>query len=196
MRPVLFVDFYKTISFGLLWHRASKPLHRKIEGLVFGDSVRANSWMRGEISSEAMNMFIAKELAIDYEELWNIFVESSTTIGVSTEALLHIERLKDTYTTVLITDNMDSLSRFTAPAYKLTSVFDRIINSAEVGMLKEDYDGAIFKLVTDDFSDSILVDDNIRVCSLFESLGGRAFRVGSENETIEYLGSLINGASK
>jgi FMN phosphatase YigB (HAD superfamily) len=183
-------------SFGLLWHRASKPLHRKIEGLVFGDSVRANSWMRGEISSEAMNMFVAKELAIDYEELWNIFVESSTTIGVSTEALLHIERLKDTYTTVLITDNMDSLTRFTAPAYKLTSVFDRIINSAEVRMLKEDYDGAIFKLVTDDFSHSILVDDNIRVCSLFESLGGRAFRVASENETIEYLGSLINEASK
>jgi FMN phosphatase YigB (HAD superfamily) len=190
MKPILFVDFYKTISFGLLWHLTPKALHKEIEGLVFNHPTLANSWMRGEISSETVNMLIAKKLALDYEELWKIFVESSTTIGISTKALSHIARLKTAYTTVLVTDNMDSLTRFTVPAYELTNVFDQIINSAEVGMLKQDDNGAIFRLVTDEFSKCILLDDNVQVCSLFENLGGRAYQVNGESETITYLKSL------
>jgi len=51
MKPLLLVDFYKTISFGHLWHKAHSPLREDIQNLVFDNNLQTgigNLWMRGK----------------------------------------------------------------------------------------------------------------------------------------------------
>ncbi len=194
MKAFLFVDWYKTLSFGHMWHKVESPLKESVQALVFGDDLTSglgDNWMRGKATSEEINNFVARELGIAYKELWGLFVESSQTIGVDQEALELLEKLQETYTTVLITDNMDSLTRFTAPAYKLEKVFTKIVNSYDVGVRKCDLDGAIFKLVTTDFKKSILLDDREDNCVLFEKLGGKSFQVTKEYTLVSHLTSLL-----
>lgn len=195
MKPYLFVDFYKTLSFGKFWHLVPLSLQKQIHELVFADSLQsplADKWMRGKVTSEEVNQLVSKELNVNYEELWDLFVQSSEAIGVSKEALTLIEQLQSKYTTVLMTDNMDALNRFTVPAYTLDTVFNIIINSANVGIRKSDGDGEIFKLVTKDFTGSILIDDREHICSVFTALGGRALRVTEKDNTEKHLQSLLN----
>lgn len=193
MKPFLLVDFYKTISFGYLWHLAPAELQKQIQQLLFTDlkTGMADTWMRGKITSEEINIFLANELGEDYERLWKFFVQSSETIGIVDGALALIEQLREKYTTVLITDNMDSLTRFTVPAYKLDDVFDRIVNSADVGIRKSDKNGQIFKLVADDFAGSVLLDDIEGNCVLFNELGGDGRIVTRQNNVVVQLETLL-----
>lgn len=193
MKPFLLVDFYKTISFGYLWHLAPAELQKQIQQLLFTDlkGGMADTWMRGKMTSEDINIFVANKLGEDYERLWEFFVRSSETIGVVDGALVLIEKLREKYTTVLITDNMDSLTRFTVPAYKLDAVFDRIVNSADVGIRKSDKNGEIFKLVSDDFTGSVLLDDIEGNCALFNELGGDGRIVTKERDVVARLETLL-----
>lgn len=197
MKPYLFVDFYKTISFGHLWHQILQPLCKQIQDLIFGEGLQngiVDDWHRGLLTSEEVNEHISNTLGTDYQSLWEMFVYSSETIGVEMPALELIKKLRGKYTTVLMTDNLDSLSRFTAPAYTFEIVFEKIINSSTVGIRKSDLDGEIFKLVTHDFSKSVLIDDREDICTLFKKLGGTAYRVTSEDTAVTHLQKLISSS--
>jgi len=195
MKPFLFVDWYKTLSFGHLWHKVESPLREQIQTLVFGDDLTSglgDTWMRGKVTSEGVKAFVAQTLGINYEKLLSLFVESSKTIGANEQALILLEKLQETYTTVLITDNMDSFGRFTAPAYLLEKSFNMIVNSFDTGIRKSDLDGEIFKRVTYDFQGSVLIDDREDNCVLFETLGGKALQVTKQYDAVYHLNSLCS----
>jgi len=143
------------------------------------------------MTSEEINSFVAEKLGIDYSDLWSLFVESSETIGVDTAALELIKQLQEKYTTVLATDNMDCLNRFTAPAYALETVFNKIINSCDSGIRKSDANGTFFKLLATDYTNSVLLDDIEENCSVFQELGGTAHLVTQEHYAVYHLQSLL-----
>ncbi len=193
-KPYLCIDFYKTLSFKHLWHTAPTELNEKIEQLLFSDSASSmmiENWMRGKVSSEDVNRYVAQSLNINLSILWDYFVHSASTLDISLDAIELINQLRQRYTTVLVTDNMDSFNRFTVPALKLDSTFDSIVNSAVVGSLKSDQDGKIFTHITNNFSGSILIDDVEVNCKLFEQLGGTAYQVTSAATVTTYLQQLI-----
>ena len=139
MKPIIFVDFYKTLSHGRFWHRADNDVCTQINKLIFNtveEGSIADVWMRGEKTSEEVNEYLSEALHIPYETLWKWFVPSAQTIGVNEDALVLINQLRKKYTAVLITDTMDCFTRFTVPAYNLYTAFDSIINSADVGIRK------------------------------------------------------------
>ncbi|MEZ4104058.1 MAG: HAD hydrolase-like protein [Candidatus Paceibacterota bacterium] len=133
-------------------------------------------------------------LGIPYQKLWELFVKDCKTMQVSRSALEMINALRKKFTVVLITGNMDSFSRFTAPALNLSNYFDLISVSYEEGKHKTDNDGDLFLEYANKLEvyigDCILIDDNKKCCDLFTGHGGKAFKVNSVEETEEILGGL------
>jgi FMN phosphatase YigB (HAD superfamily) len=107
-----------------------------------------------------------------------------------------IGEVSATFTTVLMTDNMDSLERFTAPALKLNEVFDMIWNSYDHGMLKNDDDGRAYLGVCNqlgaDIHECILIDDREHSVDTFARLGGHTCLTEGPRATLEYLRELSN----
>lgn len=194
-KPLLFVDFDGTICFERYWRSLPSDQYRKVQELLFGeDKTRVNDWMRGKYTAEEINQWMAKQIGIPYEELWQLFVNDCGTMKVSKHTLEKLSALRDRYTVVLMTGNMDSFSRFTATTLELERYFDYISNSFNEGKHKTDNDGEIFveyaKKYGVPLSECVVIDDSPNVCAVFEQLGGTAYRVSPERNIESYLSQL------
>lgn len=195
MKPILFIDFDGTLCHDRFWRSLPGEQYKKVQALLFGEErTYAEEWMKGKWTAEEVNQFLAEKLGIPFDELWSVFVRDAETMNVSKEMLETIDRLRDTYTTILITVNMDSFERFTVPALRLEDYFDDISNSYHEGKFKSDNDGEIFREYLMKYSapveHSILIDDSPGVCETFRSLGGSAYRVTSEEDISHHLTRL------
>lgn len=95
-----------------------------------------------------------------------------------------------------MTGNMDSFTRFTVPALALDKYFDSISNSFYEGKLKTDEGGKLFLDYAEKYDvcieDCIVIDDSEKVCSVFEVLGGSAFRITPQNDIHHHLSLLAS----
>ncbi|MES2225641.1 MAG: HAD family hydrolase [Patescibacteria group bacterium] len=195
MKPILFIDFDGTLCHDRFWRSLPKEEYEKTRELLFSDDkTYVREWMKGKHTAEEVNEKLAEHLGIPFEVLWNVFVQDAKTMRVSKEVLEAIGRLRSRYTTVLLTVNMDSFSRFTVPALGLDGYFDAISNSYYEGKFKVDNGGEIFREYLDRFSaplaTSVLIDDSLDACETFRSLGGIAHPVTPEKDLAYYVQKL------
>ncbi|HEY4486325.1 MAG TPA: hypothetical protein VJB70_01150 [Candidatus Paceibacterota bacterium] len=185
MKSALFVDFDGTLCHDKFWRSLEPALQEKIQEYLFGvDQEIVNDWMRGVYTSEDIHQKLVEDLKINYEFLWNIFVEDCRTMFVEKSVLGKIAKLRDRYITVLITDNMDCFDRFTVPALGMDACFDYIVNSYNEKMSKNDNGGKLFLDISARIGgmlpESILIDNSPKTCEIFQKLGGRSFWVTAE----------------
>lgn len=195
MKPILFVDFDGTLCFDKYWRSLPHEQYEKIQSLIFGaDGKHLNDWMLGKYSAEEINQYIADEVGIPFSTLWSVFVDDCKTMKVSMKTLEKISSLRERYTTVLITGNMDSFTRFTVPSLQLDTHFDNIYNSFSEGKHKTDEGGAIFLAYADSLQvpiqKCILLDNSQKICAAFSQLGGTACLITAEQDTDFYLSQL------
>ncbi len=195
MKPILFIDFDGTLCHDRFWRSLPEELQSKIQAYLFGSqNALVKDWMVGKYTSEEINRILADELQTDYEILWTTFVKDCEEMSVSREVLNVIENLRGAYTTVLITDNMDCLDRFTVPALSLNKYFDLIVNSHAQKSLKNDDGGKAFQKVVEKYqsplSHSILIDNSFSSFELFKNLGGKSCLVDTENSLESWLKTL------
>lgn len=195
MKPILFVDFDETICHERYWRSLPEAEHQGIQKLLFGEDKQiVHDWMRGKYTAEEVNLFASAQLSLDYDYLWNIFVDDCKTMHVPEDILNVIKSLNIKFTTILITGNMDSFSRFTVPALSLENYFDEISNSFHEGRHKTDDNGSLFIKFTSKYgvlvNDCILLDDSDKVCSIFTQLGGTALQVSSGTPIEQHLAKL------
>lgn len=186
MKPVLFIDFDGTLCHDRFWRSMDADSFARIQDFLFSKNISVvRDWMKGEYSSEEINRLVSKELGIPFENLWNIFVWDCKTMAISKDTLSWINELRKKYAVILITDNMDCLTRFTVPAQKLDLFFDEIVNSFENKKFKEDNDGEVFVQLANKnqtkIENCVLVDNSKTACDLFLKLGGRSCLVTPEN---------------
>ncbi|MDB5265355.1 MAG: hypothetical protein JWM39_68 [Parcubacteria group bacterium] len=194
-KPVLFIDFDGTLCHDRFWRGLPVDQYQKVQEVLFGeDRTYLQDWMRGKKTSEEVNQYLAAELGVPHEGIWETFVKDSQTMHVDHAVLEQIKELRDRFTTILITVNMDSLNRFTVPALHLDSYFDAISNSYDEGIFKTENDGEVFKKYADKYAvlikDCSVIDDSVGVCKLFEDLGGTAYLVDSQKDIGHYLAQL------
>lgn len=195
MKPILFLDFDGTICHDKYWRSLPPAQYAQVQELIFGnDRSRLTDWMIGKYTAEEINQYVADCIGIPYDEFWKIFVRDCTTMQVSEDTLKKISSLRDTYTTILITGNMDSFTRFTVPALKLDTYFDHINNSFFEGKHKSDEQGAVFTSYADalrtPIQNCILIDDSLKNCETFTRLGGIAYQITPEKNIDQYLNLL------
>lgn len=192
MKPILFIDFDGTLCHDRFWRSLEPELQAKVQTNLFGSKKELiKDWMLGKYISEDINQMLAEEIGSDYDSLWSTFVSDCEKMSISENVLKKIRSLRDSYLTVLITDNMDSLDRFTVPALSLDEYFDLIVNSHTEKALKNDESGKSFQKVAERYksplSESILIDNSVSSCKVFEDLGGKSCLVTPEQTLADWL---------
>ncbi len=191
-KPILFCDFDGVLSHDRYWRSLPTEQLKKVQEFIFyGDGILVGEWMRGKRTAEEVNQIVAEHIGVSYQELWDLFVHDCKTMDVSKDNLEKLHNLREKYTVILITTNMDSFSRFTSPSHNLPKYFDYIFNSYEEGMLKTDNDGEAYTLLAKKYSvpmsECIVFDDSKSVCDIFTELGGKAYLVTKENNLESWL---------
>ena len=178
MKPLLLIDFYRTLSHDKFWRGLEKELREKVEHFIFGlHPELVEEWMEGKRTSEEINQLVAKEFSLDYGRLWEIFVSDAKTMHIEKSDLDAISLLREKHRVILVTDNMDSFGRFTIPAQRLNTYFDEIVSSHSHRARKN---RELFENIVSghraDISKSVLIDDSSEHCQAFTDIGGKAFQ--------------------
>ncbi|MEM1312153.1 MAG: hypothetical protein AAGF07_01680 [Patescibacteria group bacterium] len=202
MSNILFVDFNGVRSYDDYWKSLAyenHPLHQyklPIENLLFCEKKDlVKQWMLGKLSSEQIHQIISDELGVPYQELFAIFEKDCRNIDISEKVLAKVEELKSKYYCILSTGNMDCFDRFTLPSNpQLTKIFDEIDNSHNLGILKSTNNGEYFmnkaKSLKVNIHNCVVIDDSVKVCKVFEELGGLAINAYGEEEVLASLNKL------
>ena len=181
-QKTLFIDFDGTICFDLFWRSLDSKIKQKITDFLFvSNQELINRWMMGSYNSEEIHSKLSDALEVDYEYVWDVFIKDCKEMTIRARTIDLLQEARQTYRTVLITDNMDCFDRFTAPSLDLYNYFDCIENSYNYGMLKSEQGGGFFKKVLHlrqiNIEDAILIDNSNDNCAAFERLGGKSIKV-------------------
>jgi len=177
MTKVVFIDWNKTLSYDLFWGHlqdSSHPNHthlRSIEKWLFADNrEKINPWMRGEMSVNDIVTQMSRDTGIDETIIIDELRTSCENMSFSVEGIQSLlDGIQNNGIKVVIaTDNMDTFSLYTVPALHLDEMFDAILNSHNMGHLKDDeypLDRIPFfddYLVANgwEYSDAVLLDDS------------------------------------
>lgn len=195
-RPTVFVDFHGTICNDRYWRSLSNEQQHTLQEFLFQkNSHLVDEWMRGFRTSEEINEMVAAALDISYDAVWSTFLADCRSMHVSAAILSRLRLLRQLANIVLITGNMDSFTRFTAPALGLHGYFDAISNSSDERRLKTDDGGSLFRQYASRFGTPIeqcvVIDDADDVCAVFTELGGKALQVTVERTTEAILDDLL-----
>jgi FMN phosphatase YigB (HAD superfamily) len=157
--------------------------------------------MRGEYTSETIVQKCAGELGIDYTYAMNQFVKSAQNMKfVSDKTPEIIKKLRNKgIKVVLITDNLDSFSRWTISAMHLDEIFDDILNSWDLKVLKSEFDEQGNSLFFSPYlkkhalkpQDCLIIDSLEDVDDKFVKLGFKYKKVSSPDETLPLLEGLL-----
>ncbi len=197
MKPLLLIDYDGTVCFDRFWRSIEPDVFAQIQYHLFGtDRHLLQDWMRGKLSSEEINQFLAERINVEYSKLWQVFVEDCQSMYINKATLTKINKLRKKFRTILLTDNMDCFSRFTVPALKLADYFDEILNSADHGSMKDDNDGQLFVAVINERGANIgaswLIDNSWGACNHFQRLGGNIGFVDGEHPINFWLNQLLH----
>lgn len=182
-RVILF-DFDGVLCKDQFYKKALLPkyteLYNWIQVNIFGDNELVQRWMRGEVNSYKINSLINRNTKFDYELLKKLFEDSVRAMKVDKEMLEIARSLRSSGTKIgIVTDNMDAFTNITVPNYKLDTIFDVIVNSADYGMLKKEQNGKLFDVALtklgEKIEDSLLIDDSESTIESYKQKGGHGF---------------------
>jgi FMN phosphatase YigB (HAD superfamily) len=173
---VIFIDWNKTLSESHFWRHFPEA-----ETVMFlANRELLNPWMRGECTSEKICQTIAEETTFSESDIFNDLKESCAVMEfVDHEVPELIRKIRARgIRVVLATDNMDCFSRFTVPALKLRELFDDVLISCDMKILKvEVWESCIpffKKFLTENnltYADTVLLDDSDWFADEYERLG-------------------------
>lgn len=198
-KNIVFIDWHNTLSWSKYWESLlgkNADFTKAVNDFFAFEKEMEARWMLGKLKSEDIVKLISQRSGLSEDLLWQTFISDCQKMHIDPETVSLIEKLKDKYNVVLVTGNMDCFSRFTVPALGLNKIFNHIINSADVGYLKTDYDGKTFtdcfkQYNISDVSKSYLLDDSEKTCVLFNKIGGKALKVNSKEDTIGHLNFIL-----
>ena len=199
-KKIIFLDWDGTICWSRFWESLIKS------DVVFAQAVNkfflyekeiVHNWMRGKIKSEQINVIISRKTGLSRAKVWREFVSNCEKMKIDKDIISLVKKVRKKHPVILVTGNMDCFTRFTVPALKLNEIFDDIVNSADIGYLKTDYDGRVFidlleKFDIDNISNAYLLDDSEKTCKIFNQLGGTAIKINSKKDTINHLKIFCN----
>lgn len=202
-KPILFMDFNGVISYDDFWlsirdkdHELNK-YHEAIEKFLFEDNRDIiRDWMVGKYTSENIHKILADNIGVDGKKLFDVFIDDCGNLDISDKILEQVAQLKPKFHIILITDNMDSLDRFTFPRHlsRLNKIFDRMDNSYNLKNLKRYNNGQYFierlKERSAPIEQSILIDDSNTNCEVFKGLGGISYCTATEQEVLNVLSKI------
>ncbi len=201
---LIFIDWNKTLSYSKFWGQLEKDepiIFNRIQVSLFDKNEHLlDPWMVGKLSSEQICKHLATDLGLPFNHIYKEFVKSCKNMEFSNNEIPNkIELIRNVGIKVYIaTDNMDSFDRWTVPAMGLDKLFDGIINSNKIGLLKNEFGINSKSLFIKDVlekelinpTEAILIDDNQNTLNLFSKHGLTCIKVDEDNSLYEALAKL------
>ncbi|MGH3736244.1 MAG: hypothetical protein ACRDT6_11580 [Micromonosporaceae bacterium] len=202
-RWVTFVDWHGVLSRAPFWHTIlwndRHPYHREIDertGELFRDGTLIDAWMRGNVSTtevlaqievqldrRAGEGFLARRLLADCRDM-----------PLADELTRTLYLLRAQAYIVIATDNADCFVA-AAKGRRDLRFADGLLSSSDLGVLKAESPAAFFGPWLNTrglgFGSAVLVDDNRDNCDAFESHGGAAIHVTSQEQAAAHLKALF-----
>lgn len=206
----LFFDWHNTLSNSLFWDQwkdSSHPRHEwyvPLSRYLLGENMpTVMEWMRGKVSAEDVAALLGDRFGYSREIIFQDLKESCEAMClVSDEVLPLVRKLRSGgVKCVIATDNMDTFTRFTVPALRLSEHFDGVLNSFERGVLKQDADEQspdripFFEEFLQEngleYKDGVLLDDSLYTAGMYERCGLDIVQISSPDDFVEKLRQLI-----
>ncbi|HUD44933.1 MAG TPA: HAD hydrolase-like protein [Patescibacteria group bacterium] len=206
----IFLDWSGTLSNSYFWGHWQNKAHPNyvsfnlIQQILFHDlwDEFGDDWMRGKYSSEEIITRVAKEIKHDYKFLFNEFVNSCKEMTFSSNDIndLLIKLKRQNKKIVIATDNMDSFTRWTIPSMELTDLFDDILNSFDLKLLKEDTDKEGRSMFFENYINNhqvkrencVLIDDSKDLEEIVQKSGMDYLQVTNQKPLSYHLKNLLN----
>lgn len=205
----IFFDWHGTLSGSLFWDQWKDSAHPRHEWhaplsrYLLGENMpMVMEWMRGRVIAEEIVAMLADHFEYSREIIFRDLKESCEMMRlVSDEVLPLVQKLRKNGTKcVIATDNMDTFTRFTVPALRLSEHFDGVLNSFEMGMLKQDVDEHNLDRIPffEDFlrdnnmeyRDAVLLDDSDYTSGMYERCGLDVVRISDPDDFVGKLRKL------
>ena len=195
----IFVDWYTTLSVTHYWEHlkfSDLRAYEQFSAFLMTNRELFNHWMRGQYATNLVAKQIATQTGYDAEFVRRELEKSCEILEIAKpELITELRRLRsDGHRVVLATDNILDFSRITVGAQGLDTIFDHILNSAEVGSLKtdreKDFFGPYLAQHGLDISQALLIDDSPQVEAVFANHPLRHIKVRSPDDTLAVLRAL------
>ena len=164
----------------------------ELSALIF-DSPSAIQAMRGEISALEHWDEVRKSLDLDAEGVEWVSTEFWAGDALDENLVNVLRSLRPRYTTVLLSNAWDDLRPVIEEEWKIDDAFDRLVISAEIGMVKPDlqiYQWVIAELGVD-ASQAVFVDDFIQNIEGANAAGMKTIHSQSPGQALQELRSLL-----
>jgi FMN phosphatase YigB (HAD superfamily) len=142
---VVFVDWAKTLSTSRFWQPSpgcglSVADSARVEEYVFSRRDLLRQWMTGRVTAEEVCSLAAGSLGLAAADLLADLEHNCRGMKFDDPAsLVALRAIREQgVKVVLATDNMDTFHRWTVPALHLDGIFDAILDSALLRVLKND----------------------------------------------------------
>jgi len=175
-------DWYKTLSNKHLYASLEKTnpgAYEIIQDYFRNENSKLDSWARGEISYKQMHIEFSKLTNIPAKVFDESLLVIRNNFDIDQKILPFVEKFKElNIIQVIATDNFDIWDEFFLPQYSqyLNKYFIATYNSSNFRILRIDQGGEFLKTIlkTNNIKadETLLIDDNLMLCDLFEKLGG------------------------
>ncbi len=177
----IFWDWDGVLGLRRFWYKTGLDDEKLLsfKDFLFADKERTQEWMRGKTSIGQL----AREHGADFTrvELGRLLVRDWSQDAVNESLFEKVSARHPAAKHYIVTDNMDVFNDFVQSSTFVQYNFERVFNSADYGLLKDDepglYETVLGKLGMQSFGGCLVLDDSETNCRRFEQLGGRAILV-------------------
>jgi epoxide hydrolase-like predicted phosphatase len=166
----------------------------QIEGLVFGGE-SGDKAQRGEISVGQHWEAIASKLGLTQEELDDFIVDFWGGDVLDTTLIDFIRSLQPEFKTGLLSNAFSDLRRMLTDVWEIFDVFDEVIISAEVGLVKPD--ARIYQLAVSNLgvtpTEAVFIDDFPHNVEGARAVNLQAIHFKSTRQTLDNLAEILSG---
>ena len=165
----------------------------ELSALVF-DSQSAQQAMKGEITTEEHWDEVRKALGLSRDEYPGVPLEFWGGDTLDENLINYLRTLRPQYKTALLSNAWDDLRQMIAEIWKFDDVFDQIVISAEVGLVKPDR--LIYEKILSDLdvkpAEAVFVDDFPENVAGAKAVGLEAIRFISPEQALRDLERLLD----
>ncbi len=189
----IIVDFDGTLCSGRYFEPLGQDALDAIAQLVFGDNSPhwADPWMKGELSSHDIAVYLSKHLPNSAEDILSSLREGCSNMPINPVLRdFTLQQREVGRKTALVTANMDVFTEVVVPANGLEAQFDIVLNTADHGTLDK---GILWRRAFEffgpgySFDSALLIEDSPEMVLLFQSLGGFAYRYEGDQDFLAWL---------
>jgi FMN phosphatase YigB (HAD superfamily) len=151
-----------------------------IRKIIWDNKYLVKSWMTNEISYEEVSLILSNRLNIGKEYFNEILIQSIKDFEWNWELInLYQKYRQQGIKVIMTTDNMDVFSKIAIPYNNFNKYFDRIINSADIKLLKRENNYQFFGDISKEFKlnpdEILIVDDNKTIIEETKKIGYKTY---------------------